>query len=84
MKKSLNPFGEGECGMLLSAWEGTGRRTRKEQGAPEDKQGSKRVCSKAVHRDDGAEETEKRTKEEKRLSTKVKSRKTTRRVKRGG
>jgi len=46
--------------------------------------GKQRVCSKAVHRDDGAEETEKRTKEEKRLSTKVKSRKSTRRVKRGG
>jgi hypothetical protein len=66
MKKSLNPFGEGECGMLKSAWERTGKRTRKEQGAPEDKQGSRGYVSKAVHRDDdGAQETEKRTKEEK-------------------
>jgi hypothetical protein len=23
MKKRLNSFGEGECGMLMSAWEGT-------------------------------------------------------------
>jgi hypothetical protein len=67
MKKSWNPLGEGECGMLMSAWEGTGRRTRKEQGAPEDKQGSRGyVLKRCAHRDDdGAQETEKRTKEEK-------------------
>jgi hypothetical protein len=72
MRKSLNPFGEGECGMLLSAWEGTGRRTRKEQGAPEDKQGSRGYVLK---RCTGTTVRKRQKSEQKRRKTEYESKK---------
>jgi len=57
MRKSWNPFGEGEDGMLKSAWEtrettaqGAGSATRRSKGAES-------VLLKGVHSDDGALET---------------------------
>jgi hypothetical protein len=79
MKKSLNPFGEDECGMLKSAWEGTRRRTRKKQGAPEDKAGesrgyvSKAVCAQGRRRCARDRKANKRG--ERLSSTKVKKKK---------
>jgi hypothetical protein len=57
MRKSWNPFGEGEDGMLKSAWETTGDDRARRRERYKDEQGEQRVCSKGVHNDDGALET---------------------------
>jgi hypothetical protein len=57
MRKSWNPFGEGEDGMLKSAWVTTGDDRARSRECHKEKQGSRECCSKGVHSDDGALET---------------------------